>query len=173
MEPKALANMNGMLVETPSRVSSGPTRDYQSAPNTPANRRRESGLWVRTPEDESEYHEGNGEGELPLEGSEWSNALLTPVPKTPAPEAIARFAANVTPLTPSVNSVDEDSDSRAEKENLMARTCPPKSNGYQELGAGILAHEKDQGVLMRLMAARRKSLQFAPKVGSPLARTWN
>lgn len=54
---------------------------------------------------------------------------------------------------------------------MLTRTCPPKStSAYSVLGEGVLKREKDEGVLMRLMAARRKSLQFAPKVGSPLAR---
>jgi hypothetical protein len=75
-----------------------------------------------------------------------------------------------------VGSVDDsedplarDDDNRQEK---LLRTCPPKRTTFVELGDGILSKEKDERVLMRLMAARRKSLQFAPKVGSPLARTW-
>ena len=170
MEPKALANMNGTLVQTPSRVGTGPTaRDCQSAPNTPVNRRRESGLWVHTPEDEVDHDEMESNG---LEPSEWENALLLPVPKTPAPEAIARYAANVTPATPSTDSIDE-ADSPLDKEVLAARTCPPKANTFQAYGAGFLAREKDQGVMMRLMAARRKSLQFAPKIASPLSKAWH
>ncbi|KAH8899275.1 hypothetical protein GQ53DRAFT_305655 [Thozetella sp. PMI_491] len=173
MEPKALSNMNGMLVETPSRASSGASaRECQSAPSTPVNRRRESGLWMRTPEEDSEVEDDDDYDGLQHDKSEWDDALLTPVPKTPAPEAIARFAANVTPATPSTDSVDDDA-LAGEKENMMARTCPPKTSNFQDLGQGILAHEKDQGVLMRLMAARRKSLQFAPKIGSPLSKAWN
>ncbi len=96
--------------------------------------------------------------------------VLTPVPKTPAPEAVARFAAGITP-----EYVDLDgADSEATREELLQRTCPPKAGSiYQDLGEGILAREKDEGVLQRLMAARRRSLQYAPKVGSPLAKAWN
>jgi hypothetical protein len=44
--------------------------------------------------------------------------------------------------------------------------------GYLGSGGemGWLEEKKDESVMARLMAARRKSLQFAPKVGSPLAR---
>jgi hypothetical protein len=56
----------------------------------------------------------------------------------------------------------------------MTRTCPPKRNrSYAEIGAGVLSREKDEGLIQRLMAARRKSLQFAPKIGSPLSKAWN
>ena len=175
MEPRALANMNGTLVQTPSRsVSTGSApRESQSAPSTPVNRRRESGLWMRTPDDESEARDGAEDEDAQYEDSEWVAAPLTPVPKTPAPEAIARFAANVTPATPSTDVSIDGEDLLMSNEHLITRTCPPKTGVFHELGAGILAREKDQGVLMRLMAARRKSLQFAPKVGSPLSKTWN
>jgi hypothetical protein len=114
-------------------------------------------IWMRTPPEQSD-----GEN-----GENWDDCLLTPVPPTPAPEDIAQYAANITPETP---SADADDWTRAA---LLTRTCPPKSNPYEGLGEGILSPEKDQQVLMRLMAARRKSLQFAPKVGSPLAKTWH
>jgi hypothetical protein len=171
MEPKALANLNGMLVPTPARKATT-SRDAQSLPGTPANKRarRRSGLWERTPEDETPAQHGSMElvGEV-----NWDATLvLTPVPKTPAPEAVARFAANVPPETPSADSDGDSLTSPSGRDHLLMRTCPAKPNAYQDLGAGVLAKEKDEGVLMRLMAARRKSLQFAPKVGSPLAKTW-
>ena len=69
-------------------------------------------------------------------------------------------------------SDDEDENPSPTKQALLTRTCPPKANPYREMGAGILSRDKDEHVLQRLMAARRKSLQFAPKVGSPLSKTW-
>jgi hypothetical protein len=190
MEPKALANLNGTLVRTPMRSTSNPMpqRQVQTAPNTPVNSRgsrRASSLWMRTPDDESEDNNSPWHGadssfdqdEDEDEGSDWgaSMLMLTPVPKTPAPEAIARYAAAVTPGSESEPGTPENDDSGIEqaREVLLMRTCPPKANEYRDLGKGVLSKEKDEGVLMRLMAARRKSLQFAPKVGSPLARTWN
>jgi hypothetical protein len=50
---------------------------------------------------------------------------------------------------------------------MVQRTCPPKAVG----GAGrLVVLDKDEGVRQRLLLARRKSLQWAPKVGSPLGR---
>lgn len=107
-----------------------------------------------------------------MEDFEWSEAILTPVPKTPAPEAIARYAANLDLESASADDDDDDDlDESPTKDALLMRTCPPKKS-IREMGAGLLSQTKDDGVLMRLMAARRKSLQFAPKIGSPLARTW-
>ncbi|KAG5751601.1 hypothetical protein H9Q70_005744 [Fusarium xylarioides] len=158
MEPKALANMNGTLVSSPTKGSS------RTAPSTPINR-RESTQWMYTPSDQ-------GDEDEEMEDFEYSEAILTPVPKTPAPEAIARYAANLVPDTPSDDGDDDDMGDSPTKDALLMRTCPPKANPFRELGAGIISETKDDNVLMRLMAARRKSLQFAPKIGSPLARTW-
>ena len=56
----------------------------------------------------------------------------------------------------------------------MQKTAPPGKRYFEVEGeqrrGGFLEEKKDEGVMVRLMAARRKSLQFAPKVGSPLAR---
>ena len=151
MEPKILANMNGTLVDSGS--------SKQSTPKTPVNR-RQSTVWMHTPSDNGDEDEDDD--------CEWSKFLmLTPVPKTPAPEAVAQYAAEI-PSTPFTGDYDS---SPAQQEMLM-RTCPPKSSTFQDLGVGILGRDKDEHVRMRLMAARRKSLQFAPKVGSPLARAW-
>lgn len=164
MEPKALANLNGTLVSSPAK---GQSRDTPTAPRTPANR-RESTAWMYTPSDQAEDED--------MEDHEWSNALLTPVPKTPAPDAIARYAAALAPETPSAEDEedefdDDDDDTSPMKQPLLTRTCPPKK-AYREMGQGILNKQQDDHVLHRLMAARRKSLQFAPKIGSPLARAW-
>ena len=168
MEPRAFANLNGMLVPTPVKNgSNGAARQSQSLPATPVNR-RDSALWMHTPEDE----DNENVQEAGIHEDEWDVAeMLTPVPVTPAPEAIARFALDVTPETPSTDV--DDVDSVVAKEMLITRTCPPKASACQELGEGILSREKDQNVMMRLMAARRKSLQFAPKIGSPLSKAWN
>jgi hypothetical protein len=165
MEPKALANMNGTLVDSSGKTEG--SHDVQvGGTSTPMNR-RQSTLWMHTPPDQVE----GGNGDAAEDDIEWSQFILTPVPKTPAPEAIARYAAAV-PETPG-NDDSEDMDDSPTKQVLLMQTCPPKANAFRDMGAGILNREKDEQVLMRLMAARRKSLQFAPKIGSPLARTWN
>ncbi|CAK7234177.1 hypothetical protein SBRCBS47491_008861 [Sporothrix bragantina] len=200
MEPQALSNMNGLLVETPVKQTGGPSaavRECRTAPATPMNR-RDSTLWMRTPDDEDSaekrhsYGAGGVDDDIDNDADgygdpDWGmTALLTPVPKTPAPEAIARYAANISPSSPYGSDAgngsgyyDDGDDTLSSmqfgQEPLVTRTCPPKqrSVSYHELGAGILSREKDEGVLMRLMAARRKSLQFAPKIASPLSKAWN
>ncbi|KAI1209675.1 uncharacterized protein F4807DRAFT_85862 [Annulohypoxylon truncatum] len=161
MEPKALANFNGTLV-TPMKQTGGSARECQTVPNNHISR-RDSTAWMRTPSDHDEDEDAPCEHDWDKEIS-----MLTPVPKTPAPEAVRQFAMDVTPDSSYVES--SCGDFSPEKELLM-RTCPPKS--YADLGEGVLKREKDQGILMRLMAARRKSLQFAPKVASPLSKAWN
>ncbi|KAI1103445.1 hypothetical protein F4804DRAFT_310132 [Jackrogersella minutella] len=164
MEPKALANFNGTLVApvTPMKSLTGPSRECQTVPNNHISR-RDSTAWMHSPSDHDEDEDAPGE-------HDWDReiGMLTPVPKTPAPEAVKRFAMDVTPDTPSTENY---SDYSPEKDQLLMRTCPPKR--YADLGGGLLKQEKDQGILMRLMAARRKSLQFAPKIASPLSKAWN
>lgn len=126
--------------------------------------RRQSTVWMHTPSDQ-----GDEEAE---DDVEWSKFILTPVPKTPAPEAVARYAAEI-PETPSAPSdYEEDMENASPDNALLMRTCPPKQSVYRDMGEGILRKDKDEQVLMRLMAARRKSLQFAPKIASPLSKTW-
>lgn len=187
MEPRSIANMNGMLVPSPVRNNNNRGGNH-SAPSTPSNNRRASALWIRTPEeprDDEHSDSDNGDEDNDDENDfDWA-APLTPVPKTPAPEAIARFAANVSPDSESPSSVgsidsedqltrDDDQDEEDKRKAMLMRTCPPKRTTFIEPGQGILGQpkEKDESIMMRLMAARRKSLQFAPKVGSPLAKTW-
>ncbi|KAI5458086.1 hypothetical protein BGZ63DRAFT_407394 [Mariannaea sp. PMI_226] len=158
MEPKALANMNGTLVHSPVKGS----RRASGTPITPKNR-RESATWEYTPSEQDD--------EDMDDDPDWSNLMLTPVPKTPAPDAIARYAANLGPETPGDDDED-DLDESPTKESLMTRTCPPKRPLYHGISIASPSPEKDDQVLLRLMAARRKSLQFAPKIGSPLARAW-
>lgn len=55
---------------------------------------------------------------------------------------------------------------------LVQQTCPPKQQTQQLLFplSGRIEDQSDESVRQRLVMARRKSLQFAPKVGSPLAK---
>lgn len=175
MEPKALANVNGTVVSEPAsrRTSS---RQSQAGPSTPgpANR-RDSTMWMRSPDEQEagdgEDHENDGDFNFE---QDWLNcAPLTPVPKTPAPEAIHRFAMEMTPDMDSPMTEADGDDEDLSREQLVQRTCPPKTlHMYEDLGAGVLGHSKDESVARRLMDARRKSLAFAPKVSSPLAKSW-
>ena len=170
MEPRAVANMNGMLVPSPVRSSRG-----SQSGNPPANNRRTSTLWIRSPDksldDDSDHDADTNEAEGLQEPTEWS--AIPSVPETPAPETMTRFTDDISEDSMSPSSVSSgDTEDPDRRQELLLRTCPPKRTAFMELGEDILRKEKDEGVLMRLMAARRKSLQFAPKVGSPLARTW-
>lgn len=176
MEPKALENLNGLVHVVASTPSAKPkpassARACHSLPATPnpPSRRRDSGLWMRTPPSNSHSPEDGHDFE-PEDGEE--SSFLMPVPKTPAPAEVARYAAQIAlEGTPTMDVGGEEEQER--RGEMMTRTCPPKSTSvYSVLGEGVLGRQKDEGVLMRLMAARRKSLQFAPKVGSPLARAW-
>lgn len=115
--------------------------------------------------------------------------ILTPVPKTPAPEAVARMAAAMAESpSGSDGAWDEEWEASPTQNVLVTRTCPPASRKQPAhiLDTDAKEEEEEQqedaaeaergetgALLARLMAARRKSLQFAPKVGSPLSRTWN
>ncbi|KAI1076162.1 hypothetical protein F5B20DRAFT_556969 [Whalleya microplaca] len=172
MEPKALTNLNGTLV-TPMKNNAAPARDCQTVPNNHISR-RDSTIWMRSPSDHGDDEDAYGAGDR--EDDDFN--MLTPVPKTPAPEVVARFALDVTPETPSANSYYGEDSPEGRDQQLLMRTCPPKQNGhgFNELvggGGGLLRQDKDQSVMMRLMAARRKSLQFAPKIASPLSKAWN
>ncbi|KAL6887629.1 hypothetical protein HDV57DRAFT_489281 [Trichoderma longibrachiatum] len=163
MEPRTVSNKDGSAVSSSSEKRRASSSSASSSSKTP--NRRQSSIWVHTPSDP-------GDEEQEEEDIEWSNLILTPVPKTPAPETLMKFAAE----TPSNLETDEEDEEDASptREELMTRTCPPKAQKYLELGGGILSRSKDsdENVMQRLMAARRKSLQFAPKVGSPLAKMW-
>lgn len=164
MEPKALANNNGTLV-TPMKPSGAAPREPQTAPHHHMGR-RDSSAWMRTPSDRGDDGDADAVGE-----DDWDAAMLTPVPKTPAPETIARYAMEVGPETPVRDGYADEL--ALDDEELLLRTAPPKQGAYAQLGQDVLGQKKDQGVMMRLMAARRKSLQFAPKIASPLKRAWD
>lgn len=180
MEPKALANMNGTLV--PGSAGRNAAREGRPAPTTPAaGNRRDSSLWMHSPDEVENVGDDTDLNDLGFDieadHSNWYNtAPLTPVPKTPAPDAIHRFAMEIEPDTPITDADDDENigvEEMLSREHLMQRTCPPKAQHmYQEMGVGILGLDRDESVARRLMDARRKSLAFAPKVSSPLARSW-
>lgn len=54
---------------------------------------------------------------------------------------------------------------------LVQQTCPPKQTGQLLFPvSGNIADHPDETVRQRLIAARRKSLQWQPKISSPLGR---
>ncbi|KAL7927134.1 hypothetical protein ACQKWADRAFT_279625 [Trichoderma austrokoningii] len=165
MEPKTVSNQNGSAVSSSPKGRRESAPASSSSPKTP--NRRQSGIWIHTPSDTSEEQEEREEEDI-----EWSNLILTPVPKTPAPEALMKFATETPSNLEDGGDYEDDESPSLRREELMTRTCPPKAQRFVDLGGGILSRDSDDNVMVRLMAARRKSLQFAPKVGSPLAKMW-
>ncbi|KAH6692869.1 hypothetical protein BKA61DRAFT_624745 [Leptodontidium sp. MPI-SDFR-AT-0119] len=169
MEPRALAKMNGELVSsmTPNRNAS-PTKEFLYFPDTPVtakSRRRESVQWVRSPASSSS-------GEV-----DDQTLILSPVPATPAPETISAYGeeglyGEDTPVgqTPYFLHNEQLVQKTAPAGRRYVDTEQADGQNIGSMGAGFLSEKKDETVMMRLMAARRKSMQFAPKVGSPLAR---
>ncbi|KAG9238211.1 putative Microcephalin [Amylocarpus encephaloides] len=169
MEPKALVNFNGTLSSstTPGRKSNAsPTKEFlnMETPYKTKSKRRESVQWVRSP--------STLEDELAD-----TTLMLSPIPVTPAPGTISAYGeeglyGEDTPVGQTPYFLH--------KEQLIQKTAPPAKGRFFGtpsgdgssglIGEGFLSEKKDESVMMRLMAARRKSLQFAPKIGSPLAR---
>ena len=171
MEPRALANLNGTLLPststTPARKSMSPMKNpnpFADTPLTSKTRRRDSVQWVRSPSSPSSNNDGKLDDEI---------LMLSPVPATPAPEFISAYGeeglyGDETPGAQTPYFL--------KNEQLVQQTAPVRKFGdfgeEESMGAGkgFLSEKKDENVMMRLMAARRKSLQWVPKVGSPLAR---
>lgn len=165
MEPRALENHNGTLIRSTSNPSpntafQSPSKDTFKTPDTPLtskSRRRDSTQWMRSPSNGNNQYEDQ-------------TLLLSPVPATPAPEAIAAYGQDVFlgEETPSAKTPYH-----FHAEQLVQNTAPQKKRYFDEPEGGtpsFLTQKKDESVMMRLMAARRKSLQWAPKVGSPLSQ---
>jgi hypothetical protein len=144
--------------------------------------RRESAQWVRSPRSslgssntsdisnpEEEYKTPKADQRrIDLDGDiemvDWDMAELSPLPVTPAPEQIHEFAEHVldgveeTPFVP-------------QEQKLVTMTVPTKRVEERPEALKVpVEGQSSEAFMARLMAARRKSLQWAPKVGSPLAR---
>ena len=153
MEPRALANLGGNIVpaihETPAKAAASPTKEFLTF-NTPVARR--------------DSFELNAHQVTPDE----AEVLSTHVPKSPAtpdglstPDAPGLIAAS--PTTPFYLSKGAE---------LVQRTCPPKQTGERLFPvSGNVEDEPDEAVRSRLLAARRRTLQWSSKTQSPLGRT--
>jgi len=157
MEPRALANLGGSLVpagsETPAKISAAnlsPTKEFLTF-NTPASRRD---TFVLDPVEISASEPLPEAPEVPS----------TPI-VTAEDDVLESGSSWGSPTTPYYLSKGAE---------LVQRTCPPKQMA-QERGlfpvSGDVEDQPDESVRLRLMAARRKSLQWASKTRSPLGRT--
>ena len=90
--------------------------------------------------------------------------LEQPVPATPLIE-VADENLGCSPLSPTTPYY------LSKGAQLVQQTCPPKQT--QDLlfpFSGRIEDQPDERVRQRLLMARRKSLQWVPKVSSPLGR---
>jgi len=162
MEPRALANLNGSLVpsETPTGKPSydlSPTKEFLNlsspapAPLLPA---------PQTPKPASNEYE-SGKATNAYDSSKVTNAYDSGI-ATNAYEYDEGASSWGSPTTPYYLSKGAQ---------LLQQTCPPKQT-MQPLfpASGRIEDQPDEAVRQRLLLARRKSLQWAPKVGSPLGR---
>ncbi|KAL8667973.1 MAG: hypothetical protein Q9168_007154, partial [Polycauliona sp. 1 TL-2023] len=148
MEPRALANLHGNLVpatmETPSKAPAAemsPTKEFLTF-DTPVSRRDTFEILQQIP--------------------------VTPVTHdhTPTHEHNnddVNYDSPLSPTTPYYLS---------QGAKLVQQTCPPKQ--AQEMFFplnGKIEDQPDEKVRQRLLMARRKSLQWASRVQSPLGRT--
>jgi hypothetical protein len=171
MEPRALANHNGTLVPsaTPAKNMS-PTKEFLNLDTPQSVDRRQSTQWVRSPATESPEVNYEDVGFV--------------TPKTEYPDRFTSYE-------------DEEEEEGGEtpyflkKDGLVQMTCPvgqktknfdldvaaededelaaDEENGNDTSVLPPVAKAKDDGGFMqRLLMARRKSLQFAPKRPSRL-----
>ncbi|EEH41673.1 hypothetical protein PAAG_03236 [Paracoccidioides lutzii Pb01] len=175
MEPRVLSNMNGSIIKLDSSTSSNSGRcsvtdretfqELMGFSPTAESSRRDSMEWGRvpsTPQPEKRNHLSNPTN-LP-----WPTGCSpNPMAESPTtPEFNYAFdfdgASALSPITPFHPS---------QGTKLTQQTCPPK-----QLRQGLFddkGRDDDQmseGLKLRLEAARRKSLVWKPKVGSPLGR---
>ncbi|KAL8806660.1 MAG: hypothetical protein Q9182_001188 [Xanthomendoza sp. 2 TL-2023] len=146
MEPRALANLNGNLVpaDTPLRAAApeiSPTKEFLNL-DTPEHRRDTFEFQHLVPS--TPVAEGH----------------KTPVD---ARAAAAGFDSPLSPKTPYYLS---------QGAKLVQQTCPPKQSQERFFPlSGRIEDQPNEAVRQRLLMARRKSLQWASKVQSPLGRT--
>ena len=165
MEPKLLSNLNGTL------SVSATTR--QVPPQTDSQRRVTIAVPKATSEDgcsspatpdrvpPAAAHDNDDQDELSMPNTPASDIGFD-LPATPARPGLLTGGAN-SPTTPYFLHPTE----------LVQQTCPPKQTQQALFPlSGRINDQPDGSVRQRLMAARRKSLQFAPKVKSPLARNF-
>ena len=154
MEPRALANLGGNLVPatgTPLKATMSPTKEFLTF-NTPVARRDSFELDAHqvTPEeaDVLSMH-------VPL-------APATPGDERDDMSGVEFDFGGASPTTPFYLSKGAE---------LVQRTCPPKQTGELLFPvSGNVEDEPDESVRHKLMAARRKTLQWSSKTKSPLGR---
>ncbi|KLJ08547.1 hypothetical protein EMPG_16022 [Blastomyces silverae] len=178
MEPRALSNMNGSIIKLDSSTSSNSGKRNGAADRetfqelmrvspTPPSSRRETREWD-SPE--------------PQQQQQQQHFAIQSTPTNPSRSTAASPSSEAeTPTTPDFNyAFDFDGASApspitpyypSQGTQLAQQTCPPKQlrqGLFDDNGRGD--SQMSEGLKIRLEAARRRSLVWKPKVGSPLGR---
>jgi len=165
MEPKALANLNGSLIGTDANFRTSqleqqgakqqmsPTKEFLDL-DSPAS----ASMPAVTPARSGHYERSPAGARAPTMEDDNLD------PSTPQTNVDPNMYYD-SPTTPYFLHPQE----------LVQRTCPPKQSQqslFQELDRQREASEekKPAAVNQRLALMRRRSLQYAPRVASPLAR---
>ncbi|OJD13165.1 hypothetical protein AJ78_06349 [Emergomyces pasteurianus Ep9510] len=180
MEPRALSNMNGSIIKLDSSISSNGGRrsvtdretfqELMRLSPTPPSSRRESMEWEKDPgtsQPEEQLHQHFATQSTPTNPSRSTAFSLNSAVQSPTtPDFNYAFdfdgASAPSPITPYYPS---------QGTQLTQQTCPPKQlrqGLFDNSGRGDA--QISEGLRMRLEAARRRSLVWKPKVGSPLGR---
>ena len=162
MEPKVLANLNGTLststtLRKPSPQSLGNRRVTIAVPSQAFE--REEGCPPKTPAPtEHIIVAASPDEEDELAGSASPDSFKNPM--TPARPNLVTGGAN-SPTTPYFLHPTQ----------VTQQTCPPKQSQQPLFPlSGRIEDQPDESLRQRLMKARRQSLQFVPKVKSPLSK---
>ena len=141
MEPRALANLNGSVIAASTSTTPKRSVSFEFSPT------------------KSLLETGPAEEEISM-----ADTTLPPpaTPITPGTAAGGGPSTWGSPTTPYFLSKGVE---------LIQQTCPPKQTmqGLFPM-SGNIEDEPDEETRRRLVTARRKSLQWAPKIGSPLGR---
>ncbi|KAL5362083.1 hypothetical protein BJX96DRAFT_176830 [Aspergillus floccosus] len=158
MEPRALSNVNGTLVKTTTTSASANSRrsgaDWDTVEDfmrhTPPP--REESTSSATPESSRKFRHGHPE----------ADQEYCQTPKTPGSSAYD-FAnldrIGMSPATPFYLS---------QRSRLVQQTCPAKQTRQGLFSTLGQTTESSNPLRARLEAARRQSLAFKPRIGSPL-----
>ncbi|KAM5451872.1 hypothetical protein MaudCBS49596_003700 [Microsporum audouinii] len=175
MEPRALSNQHGILAKPNSSTSSSNSRRSGADMETLQELRRLSPIPRLHPSrrdsiDPTAFEHGGFDDseniDTPRRPQTPSNFLEAEEPQTPGGEYSYSFdfdgTAPPSPTTPYYLS---------EGAKLIQQTCPPKQlrQGLFPI-SGNIDDEKSEKLRIRLEAARRKSLVWKPRVGSPLGK---
>ncbi|KAI2888646.1 hypothetical protein CBS11852_7037 [Aspergillus niger] len=151
MEPRALSNVNGTLVKTDAASASANRRRSSLAPpkeSTPRDATPSSRDEPSTPDATPKIGAGHTE----------ADQRYCHTPKTPG-YTFDMDAIGMSPATPFYLS---------QRTKLVQQTCPPKQTRQGLFTTPAAAREPNQKLRAKLEAARRKSLAYKPRVGSPL-----